>query len=102
MASNKKDTAAAVESTEAVDTAKVTVDAGEELVEYMAPVILGKADRSIFVSVNGENVRIQRGKKVSIKRKFVEVLEHAAEQEVAAEAYMDAAQKGSAKALADM
>lgn len=77
-------------------------DPMEELVEYMAPVILGKTDRSIFVSVNGENIRIQRGKTVRIKRKFVEVLEHAAEQEMAAETYMDAAKQSSAKALAEI
>lgn len=74
----------------------------EELVEYMAPVIMGKEDQTVFCQVNGENIRIRRGVKVRIKRKFVEVLDHAAQQEMAAFAYMNEAQKGSGKALADL
>lgn len=60
-------------------------DPGEELVEYTAP--LGsdpEHSAPIFVAVNGESIRIQRGATVWIKRKFVEVLEHARDQELAA------------------
>lgn len=74
----------------------------EELVEYTAPVILGKDDQTIFCQVNGENIRIQRGKRVMIKRKFKNVLEQSAEQEMAAFTYMENAQRGSAKAMADL
>lgn len=100
MATTKKD-GTAPETGEA-KTERVQTDPAEELVEYMAPVILGKADQTLFVQVNGENIRIQRGKRVMIKRKFKEVLDHSAEQEMAAYAYMNEAQNGSAKALADL
>lgn len=74
----------------------------EELVDYSAPVILGKADQTIYVAVNGENIRIKRGVQVKIKRKFKEVLDNADKQEMAAYQYMEAAQNGSAKAIADL
>ena len=77
-------------------------DPMEELVDYFAPVILGKADQTIFCQVNGENIRIKRGVPVKIKRKFKMVLDQSAEQEMAAYAFMEEAQKGSAKALADL
>ncbi len=77
-------------------------DPMEELVDYFAPVILGKADQTIFCQVNGENIRIKRGVPVKIKRKFKMVLDQSAEQEMAAYAFMEEAQRGSAKALADL
>lgn len=77
-------------------------DDPDELVDYTAPIIMGKADQSIFVAVNGENIRIRRGVSVKIKRKFKEVLDNASEQEAAAYQYAVAAQSGSAKALADL
>lgn len=80
----------------------VSADDMEELVEYTAPVILGKDDQTIFCQVNGENIRIQRGKRVMIKRKFKNVLEQSAEQEMAAFTYMENVQRGSAKAMADL
>ena len=81
---------------------EITDDPMEELVGYMAPVILGKADQTIFCQVNGENIRIKRGEKVKIKRKVKEVLDNAEAQEMAAYAYMEGAQRGSSKALADL
>lgn len=81
---------------------EITDDPMEELVDYMAPVILGKADQTIFCQVNGENIRIKRGEKVKIKRKFKEVLDNAEAQEMAAYAYMEGAQRGSSRALADL
>lgn len=84
------------ESTEKKD------DPMEELVDYIAPLIVGKEDQTIFVQVNGENIRIQRGKKVRIKRKFKEVLDQSAEQEMAAYAFMEKVQRDSAKAAADL
>lgn len=60
-------------------------DPAEEYVTYQAP--LGsdpEHSAPIFVAVNGESIRIQRGATVQIKRKFVEALEHARDQELAA------------------
>lgn len=81
---------------------KEEADPMEELVDYIAPLIVGKEDQAIFVQVNGENIRIQRGKKVRIKRKFKEVLDQSAEQEMAAYAFMEKVQRDSAKAAADL
>ena len=54
----------------------------EELVEYMAP-LLGAGERQdLFVGCNGETIRIRRGEPLKIKRKFLEVLEHARQQEL--------------------
>lgn len=80
----------------------VRSDDMEELVDYMAPLIMGKSDQTIFCQVNGENIRLQRGKMVKIKRKFKEVLDQSAQQEMAAYAFMEQAQRGSANALADL
>lgn len=74
--------------------------AGEELVEYTAPLMPWRTDREILVAVNGETIRIKRGVTVRIKRKFLEVLEHAAAQERAAYAYMAAAQQRGTEASA--
>lgn len=84
------------------ETTEEETDPMEELVDYIAPLIVGKEDQAIFVQVNGENIRIQRGKKVRIKRKFKEVLDQSAEQEMAAYAFMEKVQRDSAKAAADL
>ena len=74
----------------------------EELVEYTAP-LMGRGDsRDIVVGVNGETIRIMRGETVQIKRKFLLVLQNAEKQEMEAYKAQVAAQKASAKALADM
>ena len=63
--------------------AKKVTDPNEEMVEYTAP-LMGRTDsRDIIVGVNGEIIRIMRGETVQIKAQM-------------------AAQKNSAKALADM
>lgn len=100
----KKNTEKPEETTPPEETteAKEDIDPMEELVDYMAPVILGKEDRPVFCQVNGENILIQRGVPVRIKRKFKLVLDQSFEQEMKAHAYMKAAQNGSAKALADI
>lgn len=56
----------------------------EDVVEYTAPLMPWRTDRDIFVAVNGESIRIKRGETVQIKRKFVEVIEHAEAQEMEA------------------
>ena len=49
---------------------------GEELVEVKLFKDSDKYKDDVFVGCNGENVVIQRGVKVKIKRKFAEILEH--------------------------
>ena len=50
--------------------------------------------RHEIVSVNGEEIRIQRGVKVKIKRKFAEVLDHSVESDEGAQDYIDYKAKG--------
>ena len=83
------------------ETKKVT-DPNEELVEYTAPLMGHTDSRDIIVGVNGEIIRIMRGETVKIKRKFLLVLQNAEKQEMEAYKAQMAAQKASAKALADM
>lgn len=56
----------------------------EEYVTFTAPYAEDDWDTSLFLSVNGENVRVKRGETVKIKRKFVEVFENAEAQKRAA------------------
>ncbi len=49
---------------------------GEELVELKLFKDNDRYKDDVFVGCNGENVVIQRGVKVNIKRKFAEILEH--------------------------
>lgn len=82
--------------------AKKVTDPNEEMVEYTAP-LMGRTDsHDIIVGVNGEIIRIMRGETVQIKRKFLLVLQNAEKQEMEAYKAQMAAQKNSAKALADM
>lgn len=75
----------------------------EELVEYTAPLLPGQeGQEDVFVGVNGETVRFKRGVPVKLKRKFVEVLENAQTQELAAWQLMRTAQEQSGKAMAEM
>lgn len=95
------ETKKAVTEAEMTEAKKVT-DPNEELVEYTAP-LMGRTDsRDIVVGVNGEFIRILRGETVQIKRKFLLVLQNAEKQEMEAYKAQMAAQKASAKALADM
>ena len=102
IVSDAKKQVAVTAQAQAEPETKSENDPMEELVDYFAPVILGKADQTIFCQVNGENIRIKRGVPVKIKRKFKMVLDQSAEQEMAAYAFMEEAQRGSAKALADL
>ncbi len=74
--------------------------AGEELVSYTAPLLPWRNERDIFVSVNGESIRIKRGETVQIRRKFLEVIENAQRQEGAAYAYMAEAKRAVDKPMA--
>lgn len=73
----------------------------DDLVEYTAPFTTIDA-KPITVGVNGEFIRIQRGATVRIKRKFLEALQHANEQEMAAMKAQQAAQEASRRSLADL
>jgi hypothetical protein len=77
---------------------------GEELVEYMAPII-GASDQDmkpLFVGVNGETIAIKPGVPVRVKRKFLDALEHANDQRIAAWNYMRQQQDAGRKALSEM
>lgn len=73
----------------------------EELVEYTAPLTTPDA-KPIFVGVNGEAIRIQRGVPVKIKRKFYLTLMQAQEQELEAYKAKKAAIEATTRALVDM
>lgn len=76
------------------------VKPGEELVEYMAPLLPGMGTQDVIAGVNGKIIRIKRGETVKIKRKFVEVLNNANKQRNAA--YRAAAEAQQTKKLYDM
>lgn len=63
---------------------KVAKKPGEELVSYTAPLLPGQEKQDIVVGVNGQFVRIQRGETVQVKAMFVEAINNAAKQQVAA------------------
>ncbi len=70
-------------TTKTEDTKKVRD--GDELVEYHCPEAFSEHDdHPVYASVNGDNVVIQRGETVMIKRKFVEVIENSLRQKKAA------------------
>ena len=77
---------------------------GDELVDYMAPIVGAGADQQkpIFVCVNGESCAIKPGEPVRIKRKFLDALEHASDQRLAAWRYMRDVQASGRKPLAEM
>lgn len=74
----------------------------EELVEYTAPMDPTGERRDITVGVNGEFIHIKRGSTVLIKRKFAEVLQHAAEQELEAMKAKERAAQAAKKALYEL
>lgn len=78
------------------------INAMEEYVDYMAPLLPDLKDQTIFVAVNGETVRIKRGEPVKIKRKFVEALNNASKQEYAAMRNRMVMQEQAKKPIADM
>ena len=90
------------EAKAAEEQATTKVDPMEELVEYEAPLLPGVKKRDIVVGVNGETIRIQRGVRVQIKRKFYEALQNAAKQEFAAFEAREEIRKQGEKALASM
>ena len=73
-----------------------------ELVDYMAPLLPGSKQKDIFGAVNGETFCVKRGVPVKIKRKFLEVLQNAQAQQVAAYRAMVEIQKQGEKPAAEM
>lgn len=72
----------------------------EELVDYMAPLMGSATRKDVVVGVNGELIRIKRGVRVKIKKKFYRVLQQAADQELAAYRTMERAQEQGKRAVA--
>lgn len=83
--------------------AKMTEEPGVDMEERVAFTFPRRdpRERQIQVSVNGETITIKPGKPVKIKRKFVEVLQHAIEQEEAAERTKDAIEAEGRKPMAE-
>lgn len=75
-------------------------DPNEELVDYMAPLMGSATRKDVVVGVNGELIRIKRGVRVKIKKKFYRVLQQAADQELAAYRTMERAQEQGKRAVA--
>lgn len=75
-------------------------DPNEELVDYMAPLMGSATRKEVVVGVNGELIRIKRGVRVKIKKKFYRVLQQAADQELAAYLTMERAQEQGKRAVA--
>ena len=74
----------------------------EELVEYTAPLLGTKDRKDVIVGVNGETIRIKRGVKVKIPRKFLKVLQQAADQEYAAYQVMENAKRKSSQPVSHL
>ena len=94
--------AAAEAKAEANEKPEPTVDPGEELVEYTAPLLPHLKKRDILVGVNGELLRIQRGVPVKIKRKYYEAIQNAAAQEFAALEAREEIRRQGERAMASM
>lgn len=77
---------------EKTNTKPVTRD-GDKLVSFTAPLLPGQERQDLVVGVNGEIIRIRRGEQVTIKAKFVRILDAAARQQVEAHKASNRAQK---------
>lgn len=75
----------------------------EELVDYIAPLIPGAPNQAdVIAAVNGEMIRIKRGVTVQIRRKFKEVLDNAAAQQMEAFKQQEAAVNQASKAAMNL
>ena len=72
---------------------KKTVKPEDELVTVQLFKDSGKYKNDVTLHVNGQNVVIQRGVKVKIKRKFLSALNNAQKQQYQAYILMDKMQK---------
>ena len=73
-----------------------------ELVEYTAPLLPGGNQPDIYGGVNGETFRVKRGVKVMIKRKFLDALMNAQEQQLEAYRARVQMQKAGNKSSGEM
>lgn len=85
-----------------VEETEVKAYDGNELVDYMAPLLPGKRQKDIFGAVNGETFCVKRGVPVKIKRKFLSALRNADAQQFAAYQAMVEIQKQGEKPAAKM
>ena len=74
----------------------------DELVEYTAPLLPGTKQKDLWVAVNGETCVIKRGIPVQIKRKFLDAIQSAQRQQLAAYQEMAKIQKQGEKPAAEM
>lgn len=102
MAETKNRNEAAKKENEKLEAVTAGAAAGDELVDYFAPVLHGENRQDIFVAVNGESLVIKRGVQVKIKRKFHEALMNAQAQELCAYEAMETAKRQGEKALTNM
>ena len=74
----------------------------DELVDYTAPLLPGTKQKDLWVAVNGETCVIKRGVPVQIKRKFLDSIQNAQRQQLAAYQEMAKIQKQGEKPAAEM
>ena len=99
MKNDKLTETAAAKETALIET---TAPDPEELVEYTAPLLGPDGARDLFIAVNGESVRIKRGVRVKLRRKFYEALQNAEHQAYDAWVQREQAAGAAASALAEM
>lgn len=80
---------------------KKLVDMNEE-VEYEAPLLPGRTQKDVICIVNGTMLRVKRGVKVKIKRKYKEAFDNANAQAMSIYNIIDETKKKGEKPLADM
>ena len=82
--------------------AKAKLPDPNEEIEYFAQLLPGRNQKDIIVIVNGDSLRLKRGMKHKIKRKFVEALENANAQAMSIYNTIDETKKKGEKPLADI
>lgn len=81
--------------------AEKLVDMDEE-VEYEAPLLPGRNQKDVVCIVNGTMLRVKRGVKVKIKRKYKEAFDNANAQAMSIYNIIDETKKKGEKPLAEM
>lgn len=81
-------------------TEKVTKTEQDDMVWYEAPLLPGMGNMDVVTAVNGKYIRLKRGERVQIHRKYVEALDNATRQQN--EAYRAATEAQKPKKLYDM
>lgn len=72
----------------------------DDMVWYEAPLLPGMGNMDVVAGVNGKLIRLKRGERVQIHRKYVEVLNNAARQQN--EAFRAATEAQKPKKLYDL